>query len=45
MVGPGASINLDNKTRRTVLAVGVGGGCLDFFLSPIIYLFLSPSLW
>ena len=29
----------------TALAVGVGGGCLDIFLSPIISLFLSPSLW
>ena len=28
----------------SVLAVGVGGGCLDIFLSPMIAL-LSPSLW
>ena len=30
----------------TVLAVGAGGDCSDnFFLSPIISLFFSPSLW
>ena len=30
----------------TVLAVGAGGDCSDnFFLAPIISLFLSPSFW
>ena len=30
----------------TVLAVDAGGDCSDiFFLSPIMSLFLSPSLW
>ena len=28
----------------TVLAVGAGGGCLDFF-SRLSLLFLTPSLW
>ena len=29
----------------TALALGVGGGCLDIFLSSIISSTLSPSLW
>ena len=29
----------------SVLAAGAGIGCLDIFLSSIISLFLSPSLW
>ena len=29
----------------TVLAVGAGGGCLDFFTLIYIFSFLSPSLW
>ena len=31
-------------TALTV-TVGADGGCLDIFLSSIISLFLSPSLW
>ena len=27
------------------LAIGEDGGCLDIFLSSIIFSFLSPSLW
>ena len=27
------------------LAVGAGGGCLDFFYSPLSFLSCSPSLW
>ena len=30
----------------TALAVGAGGGCLDFFFPfPYLFSFLSPSLW
>ena len=42
----GVSYNLDTVGQGpTVLAVGVGGGCLDIFA--LIYPFspLSPSLW
>ena len=28
-----------------MLAVGVGGGCLDIFVSQLLFLFFSPSLW
>ena len=31
--------------RLTVLAVGAGGGCLDFFSLVYHFSFLSPSLW
>ena len=29
----------------TALAVGAGGGCLDFFSLVYLFSFLSPSLW
>ena len=42
---PGHPADLDySRARASVLAVGVGGGCSEFFLSSIVFL-LSPSLW
>ena len=46
---PGRPTNLDySRTRAYCACSGAGGGCLDtfghFFLSAIIFSFLSPSL-
>ena len=41
---PGRPTNFDVVWQGpTALAVGAGGGCLDFF--SLIFSFLSPSLW
>ena len=38
---PGRPTNLDySRARTTALSVGADGGCLEFFLSSIISLFL-----
>ena len=40
---PGSPANLDDVGQGTIaLAVGVGRGCLDIFLSSIISLFFLP---
>ena len=40
---PGRPANLDHsRARASALAVGPDGGCLDIFLSSVIFLF-SPS--
>ena len=42
----GCPTNLDNgRARASVFVVGADGGCLDFFLSPIISLFFLPLSW
>ena len=43
---PGRPASLDySRAGPTVLAVGVGGGCLDIFSLAYHFSFLSPSLW